>query len=202
MFTHDMAESKQKEITIRGIDPPTMEALINFAYSGKINITVHNVQSLMMGASFLQLSRVRDACAEFLTNRLAPCNVIGMKSFADSLSCAPLLAACDRFAHKFFTAVVETSEEFLGLSFEDVQGFVSHDELHIESEEVVFRAVLRWVKHDQFKRAEMLPDLLACVRLPLLRPHFLTDEVASEELVRSSHKCRFVEQCILIDVII
>ena len=32
MFTHDMAESKQKEIQIRGVEATSMEALINFAY--------------------------------------------------------------------------------------------------------------------------------------------------------------------------
>ena len=42
-------------------------------------------QSLMMTANFLQLSRVRDACAEFLMARLCPSNVLGVKTFADTL---------------------------------------------------------------------------------------------------------------------
>ncbi len=32
MFTHDMAESKQKEIEIKGVDSSSLEALINFSY--------------------------------------------------------------------------------------------------------------------------------------------------------------------------
>jgi hypothetical protein len=32
MFTHDMAESRQKEITVKCVDASSMEALINFAY--------------------------------------------------------------------------------------------------------------------------------------------------------------------------
>ncbi len=79
MFTHDMAESKQREVEVKGIDPASMEALINFAYSGKVSISTQNVQSLMMGASFLQLGRVRDACAEFLRKRLSPSNVLGVQ---------------------------------------------------------------------------------------------------------------------------
>ena len=39
----------------------------------------------MMTANFLQLSRVRDACAEFLMARLCPSNVLGVKTFADTL---------------------------------------------------------------------------------------------------------------------
>ena len=81
MFTHDMMESKQNEIVLDEhggtIDANAFEALINFAYSGKVTISTSNVQSLMMTANFLQLSRVRDACAEFLMARLCPSNVLG-----------------------------------------------------------------------------------------------------------------------------
>ena len=79
MFTHDMVEAKQPDITMRSIDPAAMEALINFAYSGRITISTSNVQNLMLGANFLQLSRVRDACAEFLQTRLSPANVLGIR---------------------------------------------------------------------------------------------------------------------------
>jgi hypothetical protein len=62
-----------------------MESLINFAYSGKVVISTSNVQNLMLGASFLQLTRVRDACAEFLQQRLSPQNVLGIRHFAESV---------------------------------------------------------------------------------------------------------------------
>lgn len=42
---------------------------MNFAYSGKVAINTNNVQSLMVGAAFLQLPRVRNACADFLKKR-------------------------------------------------------------------------------------------------------------------------------------
>ena len=47
MFTHDMVESKQSEIVLDEgggtIDPNAFEALINFAYSGKVTISTSNV---------------------------------------------------------------------------------------------------------------------------------------------------------------
>lgn len=46
-----------------------LESLINFAYSGTVKIDNQNVQGLMMGAAFLQLHKVRDACADFLISR-------------------------------------------------------------------------------------------------------------------------------------
>ena len=50
--------------------------------------------------------------------------------------------------------------------------------------------MLTWVKHDPELRSEALPQLLSCVRMPLLTPQFLTDTIAPEPLIRSSMECR------------
>lgn len=42
---------------------------MNFAYTGRVAININNVQSLMFGASFLQLPRVKNACGDFLKKR-------------------------------------------------------------------------------------------------------------------------------------
>ncbi|TNN42452.1 Kelch-like protein 18 [Liparis tanakae] len=59
MFTMDMVECKQDEILMQGMDPSALEALINFAYSGHVAIDQQNVQSLLIGSSFLQLQSIR-----------------------------------------------------------------------------------------------------------------------------------------------
>jgi len=46
-----------------------LEALINFAYSGRIQIDTTNVQLLLVGSSFLHLQVVKDACCDFMRNR-------------------------------------------------------------------------------------------------------------------------------------
>lgn len=77
------------------------------------------------------------------------------------------------------------------ITLRQVKELISSDYLHASSEEIVFRAVIRWVKYDVDARQKQLPDLLNCVRMPLLRPQFLSDHVATEELVKSDHKCRY-----------
>lgn len=57
------------------------------------------------------------------------------------------------------------------------------------SEEQVFEACMRWIKHFE-DRKQYLPELLSQVRLPLLSALYLTDRVATEELIRQSHQCR------------
>ena len=103
------------------------------------------------------------ACAEYLMARLSAENVLDTEMFADSLGCTMLVTSCQKFIKKFFVQVVG-SEDFLHLCLDKLSGLVSEDELDVTSEEVVFNAVLTWVKHDPEMRAEALPKLLSCVR--------------------------------------
>ena len=143
MFTHNMVESRQSTIPMSCIDSSALESLVNFAYTGRVSISTSNVQNLMLGASFLQLTRVRDACAEFLQARLSPQNVLGIKQFAATVGSISLVKSSDKFLQKHFKAVSE-SEEFLGAPIEEVSELVERDELHVASEEIVFLAVLRY----------------------------------------------------------
>lgn len=96
MFCSNMIESQQDEISIGGrmgtlkflkfylnillqgsgegavdtLDADTMEALIQYAYTGKIQITVRNVQSLMLGAAYLSVNEIVVACGKYLQQRL------------------------------------------------------------------------------------------------------------------------------------
>ncbi|XP_055379108.1 kelch-like protein 18 [Condylostylus longicornis] len=189
MFTHNMAESRIKEITMKEIEPEALESLINFAYSGQVRIDSSNVQGLMVGASFLQLNKVRNACADFLIERFSPHNVLGIRTFADSLGCIPLVNAADKYIHHYFSKV-SLSDEFLNLGFDELIEIIRKDELNVPTEENIFEAAMRWVKFDEEKRAPMLPQVLSKVRLPLLSPQYLADRVATEDLIRTSHQCR------------
>ncbi|XP_040026579.1 kelch-like protein 18 [Gasterosteus aculeatus] len=189
MFTMDMVECKQDEILMQGMDPSALEALINFAYSGHVAIDQQNVQSLLMGSSFLQLQSVKDACCSFLQERLHPKNCLGVRQFAETMMCTTLYDSANSFLHQRFVEV-SVSDEFLGLRTEELLELVGCDELNIKAEEQVFEAVLAWVHQDKDLREAVLPELLSKIRLPLCRPQFLTDRVQQEELVRCCHKCR------------
>lgn len=188
MFTNDMIESRNKEIELKCIDANAFEALINFAYSGKIIVDKDNVQSIMIGASYLQLNKVRDACANYLLQRIHPQNALGFRHFAESLGCTTLAESANEYIESYFIEIAQ-HDEFLNLSLNEIKDLFNKNDLKVESEEQVFEACMRWVKHVE-KRKEHLPELLSLVRLPLLSPLYLTDRVGTEDLIRFSIKCR------------
>ncbi|XP_046329513.2 kelch-like protein 18 [Haliotis rufescens] len=189
MFTHDMVESKQDEIGMQGIDASALESLVNYAYNGRVEINLNNVQSLLIAASFLHLQSVKEACCDFLKDRLHPQNCLAVRAFADQYMCSGLVEAANKYIQNNFRQVSST-EEFLNLSHTDMVDIISRDELNVTNEEQVFESALKWVKHLMENRKEALPELMVKVRLPLLTPQYLSDKVATEELIKSSLQCR------------
>ncbi|XP_066300512.1 kelch-like protein 18 [Branchiostoma lanceolatum] len=189
MFTHDMVECKQDEISIQGIEPSALEAMVNYAYCGQVQMDVTNVQSLLVAASFLQLHPVKEACCSFLEDRLHPNNCLGVKRFAETYMCHNLAEAANRYIQQNFIEVYK-SEEFLSLQKAEVLQLLARDELNVKHEEEVYEAAIQWIRHDEERRKEDLVDLMSKVRLPLLKPQFIIERVMTEELVRSSHQCR------------
>ncbi|NXP79523.1 KLH18 protein, partial [Ramphastos sulfuratus] len=180
MFTNDMMECKQDEIVMQGMDPSALEALINFAYNGHLAIDQQNVQSLLMGASFLQLQNIKDACCTFLRERYGHvCWLCSLLPRAVRLqSSLPGLGGS-----RMSPASVAT-ESWESLGWKRPLKFIQ------SNPPAVFEAALAWIRYDRDQRESFLPELLSRIRLPLCRPQFLTDRVQQDDLVRCCHKCR------------
>ncbi|CAL8077550.1 unnamed protein product [Calicophoron daubneyi] len=189
MFTGELAESRQTEITLYDLDGDAVETLIDFCYTSQITVEESNVQNLLPAACLLQLTEVQDVCCEFLRRQLDPSNCLGIRAFADTHACRGLLRVADRFTQLNFLEVVE-SEEFLLLPVNQLVDILSSDELNVRSEEQVYRAVMRWIHHNLADRRRHLSYLMQHVRLPLLSPKFLVGTVGSDLLVRSDERCR------------
>lgn len=189
MFTGDLKESRQDKVALFGVEFSALEDLVNFCYTGRIEINVDNVQNLLSASSLLQLASVKQACVEFLHRVLHPTNCLGIRSFADTYSCVDLVEAADVFAVKNFSEVAR-SEEFLTLSPEEVVEMISREELNVRTEEEVFEAISAWVRREEDERKDFLPELLKNVRLPLISPQYLCDKVSTDELIKSNLACR------------
>lgn len=69
------------------------------------------------------------------------------------------------------------NQEFLQLNMEQMKNLLSCDELNITCEEQVFHALMNWINFDPQNRREHIGYLLGFVKLPLLSPVFLADQV-------------------------
>ncbi|XP_032089265.1 kelch-like protein 25 [Thamnophis elegans] len=188
MFSNGLRESLGDEVNFHdSLHPEVLELLLDYAYSSKIIINEENAESLLEAGDMLQFHDVRDAAAEFLEKNLCPSNCLGMMVLSDAHQCKRLYEFSWRMCLGNFETIHQT-DEFNDLSKDTLLDLISSDELDIEDEEKVFKAVIHWVKHDLDKRKPFLPELLKNVRLALLPSEILREAMAYEELITTEEE--------------
>lgn len=189
MFTGNLSESQKQVICIKEIDEVALKILVDFAYTGKAEVNQLNVQLLLPAANMLQLTKVKEACCRFLAKQLHPSNCLGITKFAETYSCYGLVKKAKKFVQDNFSHVIQ-QEEFVLLPFTQLVELLKDDNLNVQSEQVVFDAVISWVKYRILERGPCLATLLQTVRLSLLTVRYLTKCLEANELIKSDRKCQ------------
>ena len=105
MFNGDLAETIQDVIHIRNVDPNALAAIVDYAYTGKLEIRVDNVENLLTVACLLQVDTVKQRCCEFMQQHLHSTNCLGIRVFAEAHGCKELFTAADNFTKENFMQV-------------------------------------------------------------------------------------------------
>lgn len=170
-----------ESITIDNINHLTLETIINYIYTSEVIITELNVQHLLPAAILLQIEDVVNACCIYLSQNMDSNNCIGIEGFAREYGCTNLAKFAQRYMKNHFYEVVN-SEEFLHLNEQQLCKLLQNDELTVRCESFVFKAVVDWVKFEPEKRRKYLDHLITCVRVHLLPPKFLKEQMKNCEI--------------------
>ncbi|XP_077200317.1 kelch-like protein 35 [Paroedura picta] len=188
MFAGGLKEARQDTINLQKISAPAMGLVLDYMYARKVVLQGDNVEGVLQLSHLLQASKLQEACVNFLEDRLHPSNCLDLRRFADTFSLLTLSEKSKKMMLDSF-AEVSRHKEFLDLEAEEMAEYLADERLAVPKEEVVFEAVMRWVRHDAAARQGALQDLLAHVRLPLLDPCFFVEKVETDELIRASEQC-------------
>jgi len=66
MFTNELAESKQSEITMNSFEALTIKLIIDYAYTSQLNITDNNVQAVLTAANIFDIQTLKEACSRYM----------------------------------------------------------------------------------------------------------------------------------------
>lgn len=178
MFNSPLKESNAKEIPIQGVDGETLDLLVNYCYTGTLPINEDNVEKILSSACLFQMPTVVHACSNFLGKQLHFSNAIGFTLFAEQQNCDDLYQLSLRFTAKSFMEIYQNSEEFLRMNVEQLSTLLKNNDLNVNSEEDVFKALVKWLNHSD-DRMKYIQSLLPLVKLSQLSPAFIADHVES-----------------------
>ncbi|XP_061568985.1 kelch-like protein 40b [Cololabis saira] len=185
IFLSDLDESKKKEIVLEDVEPGVMGLILKYLYTSNINVTEQNVQDIFAVANMYQIPSIFTVCVSFLQKRLSLSNCLAIFRLGLMLDCPRLAVSARNFACERFQ-LISRDEDFLQLHPSELAAILTNDSLNVETEEVVFEALMDWVSKDTESREKELPSLLDCVRLRLVDEDYLEEKVEKHKLISTN----------------
>lgn len=183
-FTEDGKEVENtKEVVLDDVSPSILGMIIQYLYSAEIDLTDDNVQDIISVANKFQIPSVFTVCVNYLQKKLSMGNCMAIFRMGLVLNCPRLaVAARDYIADHF--ELLYKDEEFLKLAAHELFAIIGGDSLNVEKEELVFEAVMAWVRHDK-ERLKVLKDAFNCIRFRLLPEKYFKDKVETDEIIKA-----------------
>ncbi|KAG7497003.1 kelch 33 [Solea senegalensis] len=167
MFTLGMKESYQPRINLPFLLASELETLIGCSYSGALSLSWRCVFELTSTALQLQYQPALSLCLSFLQKEINPQSCLDVASFAAAYEMAHLLEVADDYVLRQFQKVACTLK-FKDLPARQLLKYLNSRSLCVQSELVVFKAVVAWIQAKPKTRIRLTKELMKTINFPLM----------------------------------
>ncbi|ELU17111.1 hypothetical protein CAPTEDRAFT_217135 [Capitella teleta] len=164
MFVTEMKESRSAEVQMSEISADIGLTLVNYLYSGNIEITKQNAQDLLAACNMLFLTDIKKDIAKFLSQ-------------------------AQEFLTKHWKELIDT-EEMKELQEVDFVGLLKS----LDSQEDRFRYLQKWVRLGGSGRDDRFNDLVEHVTLPKCSKEFICNVVMDEERMNHPKGMKLIQK--------
>ncbi|XP_033625322.1 kelch-like protein 29 [Asterias rubens] len=176
-------------VCLDNLKPDALQRVVNFVYTSRLDLGEETAPSVLRAACMLEYPTIIKLCSSFLQKAISPRNCLGFSHLALECRCVDFHQSAWGIALESPTDVY-AQDEFLEISVDQLVEYISCDDLNVTVEDIVYEAVMRWVRHDEINRASDLPRILQHLRLPLLSDRLFSSSLESNPLLINSDKCR------------
>ncbi len=179
MFASNLKEASQTEVELPKTEVSVMESLIEFAYTGRLDITNQNVEQIIRGADFFGMSKLLEKCVQYIVERIDYNNCVEVLALAEHLSKNDLKMAAKKYFIDNFDEVSSKNLDIFTLSTSLVLEIIADNSAAIHSNQSQNEERLLqfgWnhlhTRSDEDWQA-FIPKLLNAVHLPQVTVKFL-----------------------------
>ncbi|KAI8492490.1 hypothetical protein Bbelb_299430 [Branchiostoma belcheri] len=165
MFTCGLQETRQRTVRLLEVSAESVSQLIEFAYTGRVEVNRDNVYELYAAACFFQVAQIRTECARFLRRHLDVTNCVQTYVLSDLYGLRRVRRASKKLITEHFLQVSQ-SPVFLDMPAVQLQDVIASDDVMVTTEQDVVDVIMTWVREDPDERGKHLPELLMRVRVP------------------------------------
>ena len=164
MFKCGLKESTSDTVQLT-MEPEILRSVVDYIYTGQIELRVDNVEDLVKSADVLSLECLKTTCADFMISQVDPHNCFQLCRFSTLYRLDQLQKVTRQFICAEFKTVAFNAE-FKELTSSELIEFIKDDAVNVADEDVVFEAVIGWIRHDIDKRRSSFEEIMEYVRLP------------------------------------
>lgn len=189
LLNSNMRERNEGIVRFETLSKADLGDVLEFIYTGSVDILSENhAKEIIAIADYMLIQQLKYLAGRFLANKLNVFNCIPTYYFAQRFQCKELFSDTWKFIVGNFTAVAKT-KEFLDLAVENVEIWISSDEINVSAEEDVFKILLTWIDHDKSERKKCFETLFNHLRLPFVTRDYLHRDIMTNDLVRVNERC-------------
>ncbi|XP_019637695.1 PREDICTED: kelch-like protein 13 [Branchiostoma belcheri] len=168
MFTSGMKEATMDHIDLSGVNGEGLRSLIDFMYTGKMDLSGEKALRQLELATYLQAVSAIDLCCNSFIQSLNLKNCMEMQQIAMEY-CSPRLEAafCDLIARNF--KAFTSSADFHKLTVGQMETILSSSSLRVDHEGQVLFAACKWLRYEyEGSRMQHALRLMKRVRFPIM----------------------------------
>ena len=178
-----MVEGTTSHVQLGELEASTFEACLEFMYTSSVSVEAERLPLLLQAAARLQIVPLIEKAEAVMIERLQPSRAVSAWVLGDLLTRPKLVSAATLVVKESFGEVA-AADDFVELPAPALLELLACDEIAAESEEDVYRAVLKWhAAQTPAPSHETEERLLRCVRWPLLASSFVAEHVNMSALV-------------------
>ncbi|XP_078371890.1 kelch-like protein 11 [Oculina patagonica] len=184
----DMKEKKEGVIRLEETSKAVMEEVLEYLYTGHVDINEHNAFDLLEIAEFLVVPSLKELACKFVSRQLSPSNCINAYYTAVKYQFSELEERARDFIFSNFMDVTQC-DDFLNLSVTQVEEWISSDEITVKAEEEVFQVIVKWFERDESRKHQSFFELFRHVRLVYASRNYVFNVILPHPLVKDSTTC-------------
>lgn len=191
LFTVDMSERNKQTIKMDNIDPPTMNRVLDYVYTGALTYpNPDDARELYLAADYLILPGLKHKAVEIMVEALSAENCLRTLVWSHKFSSRALFTHTFRFILDNFNSV-SRSADFVKLPARELKLLLASNNLRVADEEIVYEALKRWCESKSDERWSQFADLFKLIKLEHLSSYYIETTIQEDVLALPDEELRF-----------
>ena len=137
-------ESRENHVELKGFETITgVKSIIDYIYTGFLNISSENISTLLDASSHLQVKDVISLCIDYLNKNLTILNCVSIHKLAQKYFLTDVINTTQQYLNDNILEIYQCgTDQFLQLSFEQLYDLLNNDCLQVSSELDLFLMIV------------------------------------------------------------